>query len=399
MIDVTYLYCGKESASVPHRYGKKLDKIKSGEVEGYETAEIASGRKPIVVWNITRTCNMKCLHCYSDSDNKRYEGELSTDEAKAVIDDLAEFKVPALLFSGGEPLMRHDIFELAKYARNLGIRTVLSTNGSLITSPVAAKIKETDFVYVGISLDGIGETHDRFRGLDGAFERTLEGFENCIATGQKTGLRLTLTRHTYKELDKIFTLIEEKGINRVCFYHLVPSGRGKDIGVLNNEETRDALDLILQKTKDFVQRGVNCEILTVDNHCDGPYIYLKLLEQNDPRAEWVYGLLKWNGGGLYSSGLGISSIDYRGNVHPDQFWMHYTIGNLRQENFSQLWSKTEHLLTKLRDRKKYIKGRCAECRFLDLCGGGFRARAELITGDTWDTDTNCYLTESEICNG
>ncbi|MEK7274545.1 MAG: radical SAM protein [Candidatus Desantisbacteria bacterium] len=396
MIDVTYLYCGKESISVPHRYGRALDGIKSGEAEGYKVAETASGRKPIVVWNITRTCNMKCLHCYSDSDNKRYEGELSTNEAKAVIDDLAEFKVPALLFSGGEPLMRHDIFKLAKYAQNLKIRTVLSTNGSLITPQIAARIKETGFIYVGISLDGIGETHDRFRGLDGAFEKTLAGFENCIAAGQKTGLRLTLTKHTYKELDKIFALIEEKGINRVCFYHLVPSGRGKDIGVLTNEETRDALDLILQKAKDFVQRGINCEILTVDSHCDGPYIYLKLLEQNDPRAEWVYKVLEWNGGGLYSSGSGISSIDHKGNVHPDQFWMHYTIGSIRHENFSQLWSKNEHLLTKLRDRKKYIKGRCAECRFLDLCGGGFRARAELITGDTWDTDTNCYLTENEI---
>jgi radical SAM protein with 4Fe4S-binding SPASM domain len=396
MIDVTYLYCGKESSSVPHRYGRELDKIRTGEFEGYKVSEAASARRPIVVWNITRTCNMKCLHCYSDSDNKKYPGEFSTNEAKAVIDDLAEFKVPALLFSGGEPLMRHDLFELVRYARNLGIRTVLSTNGSLITPHIATKIKEAGFIYVGISLDGIGKTHDRFRGMDGAFGMTLEGFENCIAVGQKTGLRLTLTKHTYKELDKIFALIEEKGINRVCFYHLVPSGRGKDLGVLNNEETRDALDLILQKTKDFVQKGINCEVLTVDNHCDGPYIYLKLLEQNDPQAEGVYKLLKWNGGGLHSSGLGIGSIDYNGNVHPDQFWMHYTIGNLRQEKFSQLWVNTEHLLTQLRDRKKYIKGRCAECRFLDLCGGGFRVRAESITGDTWESDNNCYLTESEI---
>lgn len=396
MIDVTYLYCGKESASVPHRYGRELNETK--EVEGYKVAEIASGRKPIVVWNITRTCNLKCLHCYSDSDNKKYQGELSTDEAKALIDDLAEFKVPALLFSGGEPLMRHDVFELAKYARNLGIRTVLSTNGTLITPQIAAKIKKTCFIYVGISLDGIGETNDKFRGLGGAFEKTLEGFENCIAVKQKTGLRLTLTKHTYKDLDNIFTLIEEKGINRVCFYHLVPSGRGKDLGVLNNEETRDALDLILQKTKDFAQRGINCEILTVDNHCDGPYIYLKLLQQNDPRAELVYKLLEWNGGGSYSSGVGISSIDNNGNVHPDQFWMHYSIGNIRQKKFSQLWIENDRLLTKLRDRKKYIKGRCAECRFLDLCGGGFRVRAEVTTGDTWNTDTNCYLTESEIYN-
>ncbi len=397
MIDITFLYCGKETGSVPHRYGKALKELEVPENQRHEVAAAAHERRPIVVWNFTRTCNLACVHCYSNSEAKAYPGELTTDEGKALISDFADYKIPALLFSGGEPLTRPDLFELATFARNKGLHVVLSTNGTLINEETAKRIREADFSYVGISLDGLNEVNDHFRGKEGAFERALRGIKNCKAVKQKVGLRLTLTRHTYQELQRIFDLIEEQGIDRVCFYHLVPSGRGSSVVDLKPDESREAMDIILSRTKDAAKRGVKLEVLTVDNHCDGPYMVLKLKEENDPRAEKVHALLKWNGGGTYSSGVGIACVDFVGNVHPDQFWMHYTLGNVRERKFSEIWQDvTNPLMAGLKNRKPLLKGRCAQCKFIDLCGGALRVRAEITTGDPWASDPGCYLTDEEI---
>ncbi|MBI4372937.1 MAG: radical SAM protein, partial [Candidatus Omnitrophica bacterium] len=326
MIDVGYLYGGSESPSISHRYGVHPRSGMPWGEKPYAVPQSASERRPIVVWNITRMCNLKCLHCYSDSERKHYKGELSTKEAKAVIDDLASFKVPAVLFSGGEPLLRPDLIELAEYARQLGLRTTLSTNGTFINAKVAAQIKQAHFSYVGVSLDGINSIHDHFRGVEGAFRKTLAGIRNLISVRQKTGLRLTLTDYTINQVDLLFDLIEREGIHRVCFYHLVPSGRGKEIFAIDPEKTRQGIDRILKRTELILKNGYPLEVLTVDNHADGPYIYLKLKESGDPRAEEVYQRISWNGGGLYSSGIGIACIDSQGHVHPDQFWMQSSLG-------------------------------------------------------------------------
>jgi radical SAM protein with 4Fe4S-binding SPASM domain len=398
MIDISVLYCGIETPSSPHRYGKRLRHLEVGDHQRMAVAKSAAERRPIIVWNITRTCNLKCVHCYSDSEPIKYEGELSTDEAKAVIDDLAEFKTPAILFSGGEPLVRDDLFTLAAHARGKGVHTVLSTNGTLISRSTAQRLKDLRFAYVGVSLDSaIPEVHDRFRGVEGAFARTMEGFKNLRAVEQKVGLRLTLTKHNFERLEKVFDFIRDEGIDRACFYHLVPSGRGKGVLDLSPDQTRQAMDIILERTADLNSNGRRAEILTVDNHCDGPYMYLKLKEAGDPRADEVYEMLKWNGGGLYSSGVGIGSIDWLGNVHADQFWMHTTLGNVRKRPFSEIWTDPENkLLAGLRDRRPLLKGRCGKCKFRDLCGGALRVRAELMTGDTWASDPACYLTDEEI---
>jgi radical SAM protein with 4Fe4S-binding SPASM domain len=399
MIDISFLYCGRESRSVSHRYGEKSSKELGSEEKAYPRPRSASERKPIVVWNITRTCNLKCLHCYSDSEARRYAGELDTEEAKAVIDDLALFQVPAILFSGGEPLLRSDLLGLAQYAKEKGLRTVLSSNGTLIDSALAQAIKEVGFSYVGISLDGIGQVHDYFRGLEGAFDRTLQGIRNLVAVGQKTGLRLTLTEHTADEIDSIFDLIEQEGIRRVCFYHLVPSGRGKEIFTVDLEKTRWAVDKILERMEKALKRGLPLEVLTVDNHADGPYLYLKLKQKDQRLAEKVYEQLCWNGGALNSSGVGISCIDSQGNVHTDQFWTHYSLGNVREQRFSKIWTNPqEPLLQQLRmkNRKDFIHGRCRMCRFFNACGGGLRVRTEIGTGDLWASDPACYLTDEEI---
>jgi Fe-coproporphyrin III synthase len=398
MIDISVLYGGLETPSTPHRYGRAITQIDPPDHQKMAVARSARERRPIVVWNLTRTCNLKCIHCYSGSENRRYPGELTTEECKAVLEDLAAFKVPAVLFSGGEPLVREDVFELAAYGRQLGLHVVLSTNGTLITPAIAQRLKALQFAYVGISLDSaIAAVHDRFRGVAGAFERTLAGFRNCKAVGQKVGLRLTLTRHTAENLDALFDLIEREGIDRACFYHLCPAGRGISIHAPTHQQSRQAIDTIITRTDSLLRRGRRVEILTVDNPCDGPYLYLRMQRENHPRARQVLDMLRWNGGGRYSSGVSIADIDFSGDVHADQFSMHRSFGNVKHRPFSDIWQDTtDPMLAGLKDRLPLLKGRCATCRFVDACGGGLRARAELATGDPWAADPGCYLTDAEI---
>jgi len=391
VIGITKLYCGTATTGDALRYGRESGKLPA------HLLQYSSDKKPIVVWNSTRKCNLKCIHCYADSDSADYPNELSFSEAEAMVRDLAEFGVPVLLFSGGEPFLRSDMYDLARLARELGIRPVISTNGTLITEEVAQRIRDTGFGYVGISLDGIGSGNDAFRGKKGAFEEAMRGFDNCVAVGQKCGLRLTLTRHNYMELDAIFDFIEEHRINRACFYHLVYTGRGSKMQEddLTRQESRKAVDLIIDRTADFHRRGLGVDILTVDNHCDGPYLYMRMLREKSPRAEEVLELLRWNGGN--SSGVGIADVDNEGNVHADQFWWHHSFGNVRQRRFSEVWTDTsDPLMAGLKNRRNLLKGRCAECKWLDICNGNFRVRAEAVYQDVWMPDPACYLTDEEI---
>jgi radical SAM protein with 4Fe4S-binding SPASM domain len=386
MVNITKLYCGEEQPADGLRYG-----------HGHGAPKSAAERRPIVVWNITRTCNLRCVHCYSDSYAQKYPGELTNEDAKRVIDDLAAFQVPAVLFSGGEPLTHPGLFDLMGYAVKKGLRLTLSTNGTLLDEAAAKKLKELGTTYVGISLDGIGETNDIFRGKKGAFDGAVRGMRNCRAVDQKVGLRLTLTRRNCMDLHDIFNFIEAEGIQRACFYHLVYSGRGNAADELTTAEIRRAMDIILERTLSFHQRGLKKEILTVDNHADNAYVYLKLGEREPERAEQVHKLMKWNGGGANSSGIGIANIDTQGNVHPDQFWQAATLGNVKHRPFSEIWSDNSiPLLAKLRNRLPLLKGRCATCRFKDICGGSFRVRAAQVYGDPWASDPACYLTNEEI---
>jgi len=386
MVNITKLFCGENQPADALRYGL-----------GHGAPKAAADRKPIVVWNCTRTCNLRCVHCYSDSHAQKYPGELTTAQAKTNIDDLAAYGIPALLFSGGEPFARPDVLELMEYAAQKGLRVTASTNGTLIDETIAAAVKRIGLTYVGISLDGIGPTNDLFRGKDGAFDAAVRGMRNCHAVGQKVGLRLTLTRRNCADLHDIFDFIERERIQRACFYHLVYSGRGNVADELTTAEVRRAMDIIIERTQTFADRNDTREILTVDNHADNAYLYLKLRERNPAYATKVYQLMKWNGGGANSSGIGIANIDWLGNVHPDQFWQSTTLGNIKDRPFSAIWSDNSiPLLAQLRNRLPLLKGRCGTCGFQEICGGSFRVRALQVYGDPWAPDPACYLSNKEI---
>ena len=390
MIGISKLYLGKVEVSDPLRYGRKSSQLPS------HLLQFSEDKKPVVVWNVTSRCNLSCTHCYAATDG--LTGDLSTHEALAVIDDLAEFGCPVLLFSGGEPFTRPDILQLARHAAGKGLRVVFSTNGTLIDAPLAAEIKAIGVSYVGISIHGSEKTHDLFRACPGAFQRSLEGIRHCRDAGVKVGLRVTMTKDNVGDIAAIFDLMEAERIPRICLYHLVYCGRGAELASqdLSPDQRRAALDLIIARTARLHERGFPVEVLTVDNHCDGPYLYLRMTAEKNPRAEDVMTLLRMNGGN--STGNGIGCISWDGTVYPDQFWRNKPVGNVRVKKFSAIWGQPEpgSLLALLRQKKNHVTGRCVTCRFLDVCGGNFRARAEAATGDLWGVDPACYLTDDEI---
>ena len=385
MIGVSKLLCGTEGFGDRLRYVNGANEQKSG---------VSAGHGPVVVWNCTRTCNLKCMHCYADSDSKKYEGELSTKEAKTFIKDLHEFRVPVILFSGGEPLVREDLFDLIQHAGKYKIRSTISTNGTLIDKNTAKKIKQSEVGYVGISLDGMGSNHDEFRRSKGSFDKALIGIRNCRDVNQKVGLRFTINRHNYNELEDIFHLIKEENINRVCFYHLVYSGRGSEMikEDISHAESRAAMDLIMKKT---VELGDKVEVLTVDNHADTVYLYLQAQKKYAHLADKIFKLMQMNGGNR--SGIAIANVDYMGNIHADQFTQQYTFGNIKERGFKEVWTDTSNpIMSGLKDRKALLKGRCSRCKWLSVCNGNFRSRSEAVTGDFWASDPACYLTDEEI---
>ncbi len=391
MIGISKLYCGTVEPSDAIRYGRR-----SGELPSH-LLQFSEDKKPVVVWNVTRACNLRCVHCYAHAVERSCERELSHERGLALIDDLADFGVPVVLFSGGEPLVRPDLVELARYAVSKGMRAVISTNGTLISRQKAEELREIGLSYVGVSLDGMEAVNDRFRGKKGAFREALAGITNCQAVGLKVGLRFTINRMNAQEIPKIFDLLERLEIPRVCFYHLVYSGRGSTLieEDLNHDETRRVVDLIMDRTRDLYDRGIQKEVLTVDNHADGPYLYLRMIRESNPRAPDVLELLKMNEGN--NSGRGIGCISWDGAVHADQFWRHLSFGNILERPFSQIWTDlTNPLMAGLKDKKSHVRGRCARCRWLDICGGNFRVRAEAVTGDVWAPDPACFLSDEEI---
>jgi len=391
LISISRLLCGTISPGDGLRYGETVP-------EPAGVNKPAQGiPRPVVVWNCTRQCNLSCIHCYANASNQRSAAEMDTASGKMFINDLVEFGVPVILFSGGEPLLRDDLFGLASLAYEQGIRVILSTNGTLLAKGIAKRIRNIGFAEVGISLDGVESTNDRFRGKRGAYQAAIKGIRNCVALGLRVSLRLTITRFNYQEIPAIFRLVEEEGIDRVCFYHLAYSGRGDSLRGedISHSQTRSVVDVICEHTLGLHRRGLPKEVLTVGNHADGVYLYLKLKGQGAQRATKALDLLRANGGN--NSGIKIGAVSDRGDVHPDQFWWHHSLGNVCQRKFSDIWTDiSEPLLRGLKNRKGLLKGRCAQCRYLELCNGNLRVRAEAVFGDIWAEDPACYLSDEEI---
>ncbi|MES9956782.1 MAG: heme d1 biosynthesis radical SAM protein NirJ [Sedimenticola sp.] len=359
--------------------------------------QVAAPTGPVVIWNLIRRCNLTCKHCYATSANKDFEGELNTDEVYTVMDDLKGFGVPVLILSGGEPLMRPDIFDISRRAKAMGFYVGLSTNGTLIDEQNIKTIAETGYDYVGISIDGIAETHDRFRRMEGSFEQSMRGIRLCHDAGIKVGLRFTLTQDNASDLPGLLKLMDEEGIDKFYLSHLNYAGRGnknrKDDA--HHKMTRAAMDLLIETCWNGIKSGLPKEFVTGNNDADGVYLLQWVREHMPEQEERLQNMLtRWGGN---SSGVNIANIDNLGRVHPDTMWWDYTIGNVRERPFSEIWQDTsDPLMAGLKQQNRPLKGRCAECAHLAICGGNSRTRAWQLTGDFWSEDPGCYLTDEEI---
>jgi heme d1 biosynthesis radical SAM protein NirJ len=357
---------------------------------------------PVVIWNLIRRCNLTCMHCYSISADIDFPGELSTADVMNVMDDLKAFGVRALILSGGEPLLRKDIFQIAERAKAMGFYTALSTNGTLIDAPLASRIHATGFDYVGISLDGLEATHDKFRRKQGAFARSLAALRACRDLGVKVGVRFTLTQDNAADLPGLLDLVEDERIDRFYLSHLNYAGRGN----VNRKRdahfraTREALDMLFARAWDAARRGVVKDFVTGNNDADGVYLLhwararlaAELPGYSEARLRAV--LAGWGGN---SSGVNVANIDNLGNVHPDTMWWDCTLGNVRSRKFSEIWRDTRHpIMAGLKMQPRQVKGRCGTCSYFDVCGGNTRVRAMKVTGDPWAEDPGCYLDDDEI---
>ena len=352
---------------------------------------------PVVIWNLIRRCNLKCKHCYSVSADVDFPGELSTQEIFSVMDDLKNFRVPALILSGGEPLLRPDVFDISRRAKAMGFYTALSSNGALIDADKADRVAEIGYDYVGISLDGIGATNDRFRGLAGAFDAALSGVRACVARDAKVGLRFTMTLDNWRELPRLIELARAEGAKKFYLSHLVYAGRGnKNRGDdANWRVTRDMMEFLIDAAWAALEQGEELEFVTGNNDADGVWLYFWVQRHFPEKADHMRGkLAQWGGN---SSGVNVANIDNLGEVHPDTMWQNYPLGNVRARPFSEIWTDvSDPVMAGLKRRPRKISGRCGACAFFDICGGNTRVRALRLSGDAFAEDPACYLTDAEI---
>ncbi len=352
---------------------------------------------PVVIWNLVRRCNLQCKHCYSISADVDFPGELSTGQIYDVMDDLKAFRVPVLILSGGEPMLRPDLYDISRRAKDMGFYVGLSTNGTLIDENTIDAVAAIGYDYVGVSLDGLGVTHDRFRCKEGAFDASLAGIRLCLERDIKVGVRFTVTQDNVDDLEGLLDLVDREGIDKFYLSHLNYAGRGnKNRGDdAHLRMTRDAMDLLFDRAYGYVEKGIEKEIVTGNNDADGVYLLQWVRKRFPDEAEHIHAkLVQWGGN---ASGVNVANIDNLGTVHPDTMWWHHDLGNVKERPFSEIWMDTsDPIMAGLKARPRTVSGRCGSCRHFAICGGNTRVRAYQLTGDAWTEDPACYLTDDEI---
>ena len=379
------------------RISRYLHALQRGQSVAPKPKPVMMGTGPVVIWNLIRRCNLACKHCYATSADIDFAGELSTEEVFSIMENLQAFGVSVLILSGGEPLLRPDIFEISKRAKDMGFYVGLSSNGTLINDANIADIDRIGYDYVGVSLDGMRDIHDRFRRKQGAFDDSINGIRLCHEAGIKIGLRFTLTQDNATELPDLLQLMRDEDIDKFYLSHLNYAGRGNRnrASDLHHQMTRSAMDLMFETCWKDVQAGIKREFVTGNNDADGVYL-LQWAAQHIPEhlPALRKQLLRWGGN---SSGVNIANIDNLGTVHPDTMWWDYSIGNVRDRPFSEIWEDTsDPLMAGLKAAKRPLEGRCASCQHLAICGGNSRTRAWQLTGNPWAEDPGCYLSDEEI---
>ena len=352
---------------------------------------------PVVIWNLIRRCNLTCKHCYTSSADIDFPGELTTSEIYRVMDDLKAFKVPVLILSGGEPLLHPDIFNISRRAKDMGFYVALSSNGTKISANNIDEIAAIDYQYIGVSLDGIKDTHDRFRRVKGSFDEALNGIHLCLEKGIKVGIRFTLTQDNAGDLPAVLRLMNDNDIDKFYLSHLNYGGRGnknrKDDAFF--EMTRDAMDLMFEICHEWLKAGKNREFVTGNNDADAVYFLHWVTKHFPDKAGHIKAKLEQWGGN--ASGVNVANIDNLGNVHPDTFWWHYDLGNVKKRPFSEIWMDTsDPLMAGLKQTPRPLEGRCASCHYQNICNGNTRVRAAQTTSNYWAEDPGCYLTDLEI---
>ncbi|QER41286.1 heme b synthase [Thermodesulfobacterium sp. TA1] len=335
----------------------------------------------LIAWELTRSCNLDCVHCRAAASQGPYSNELTTEEVFRILEEIKEVAEPIIILTGGEPLLREDLFLIAKKAIDLGFKPVLATNGTLITEEIAQKIKETGISRVSISLDGsTPESHDGFRKVPGAFEGAIKGIENLKKFGVPFQINTTITPWNLEELSKVHELAKTLGAVAHHIFLLVPVGRGKDLAIdtISPEKYEELLGWFYeQRDKCNLQLKATC----------APTYYRILRQKAKKEGKEVtvenFGLDAMTRGCL--AGTGFCFISHVGIVQTCGY-LEVPCGNLREQTFKEVWENSE-VFNNLRDFSKY-KGKCGRCEYIRVCGG-CRARAYEATGD--------YLEEEPLC--
>jgi radical SAM protein with 4Fe4S-binding SPASM domain len=349
----------------------------------------------LVVWDFTHKCNLNCKHCYSNSGTSTRE-ELTTAQALNVVEQLADFGVTALAFSGGEPLTRKDFFEVANRAVERGLYVSVATNGTLLTKENVKKLKETRIHYVEVSIDGASaESHDEFRGVKGAFEKAVSGLENCVEEGLTACIAVTATKKNLKEVPEILNLAEKIGAKRFTYFNFIPTGRGKELYSqdLTPEEREKLMIFLLDK----IVKGCKVSILTT-----APQLARVSLQHQGKQGDIAMSLAHMQTAKIsrkaailadFIGGCGAGrlycSLSPQGDIHPCVF-LPIKVGNVKNEKIEDVWLNSR-IFNALRDRSN-LKGSCVKCHYKYVCGG-CRARALVYNNDVLSSDPGCILTE------